>query len=231
MAAVSNTATMSAASEYAGNTNAEKSNNKFMNDMNTFLTMLTTQLKNQDPLSPMDSTEFTNQLVQFAGVEQSIHTNENLESLNGMTKTSMNMSAVGYIGKTIQAEGNRFNLKGGEAKFSYLLSGDADTNGLAIKDADGKLVKTIIGETTKGNHEYVWDGTDNDGNKVDDGVYTFSATPISGDEETKVNVYSTVFGEVDGVATDQSTDTMYLSMGDVVVQMGQILTVREGISE
>ncbi|MCP4395199.1 MAG: flagellar hook assembly protein FlgD [Alphaproteobacteria bacterium] len=227
--AVGATGTMASSADFAGSTSSEQSKNKFSSDMNTFLTMLTTQLKNQDPLSPMDSTEFTNQLVMFSGVEQAIHTNENLESLNYMTLDSMNMAAIGYIGKTIQAEGNVFTLKDSKAKFSYLLSAGAETNGIAIKDADGKLVKTVIGETTKGNHEFVWDGTDNDGNQLEDGTYSFSATPISSDENIKVEVYSTVFGEVTGVASDKATGDMYLSMEDTIVQLGRVLTVRNGI--
>ena len=77
------------------------SKNKLAKDLNSFLTLLTSQLKNQDPLSPMDSSEFTNQLVEFAQVEQQISMNDNLTNLIGLTNQSIVTSAVSYIGKTI----------------------------------------------------------------------------------------------------------------------------------
>jgi flagellar basal-body rod modification protein FlgD len=227
--AVTSTSTMTSASAYAGTSAADKASNKYLSDMNTFLTMLTSQLQNQDPLSPMDSTEFTNQLVMFSQVEQTIQTNSNLEDLNDMTFSSMNMSAVGYIGKTIQAEGSTFSLEDSKAKFAYLLSDDAESVGIAIQNEDGETVKTIIGEIKAGNHEYEWDGTDNDGNVLEDGTYSFSVTPISGEEGVEIDVYSTIFGKVDGVASDTSTGSMYASIGDSVVSISNILTVRDGI--
>lgn len=227
--AVTSTSTMASASSYAGSTASEQASNKYLSDMNTFLTMLTSQLQNQDPLSPMDSTEFTNQLVMFSQVEQTIQTNSNLEDLNTMMMSSMSMSSVNYIGKTIQAEGSTFTLEDSKAKFSYLLSDDAESVGIAILDENGDTVKTIIGEITAGNHEYEWDGTDNDGNVLEDGTYSFSVTPISGEEDVEIEVYTTIFGKVDGIASDASTGTVYASVGDSIVDVNNILTVRDGI--
>ena len=85
-------------------------------DMNTFLTLLTTQLKYQDPLDPMDTAEFTNQLVQYSSVEQAIHTNSNLETLLSLNIANLGAQAVSYMGKVAQVLGDVMPLEGGKAK-------------------------------------------------------------------------------------------------------------------
>src|ERR1700744_3366520 len=92
---------------------------KLSSDLNSFLTLLTSQLQNQDPLSPMDSTQFTNQLVQFSQVEQQININSNLASLISLTQQSIASNAVNYIGKTIEGPSNNAPLTDGELKASY----------------------------------------------------------------------------------------------------------------
>src|ERR1700741_5143854 len=89
---------------------------KLAKDLNSFLLLLTSQLKNQDPLSPMDSTEFTNQLTQFAQVEQQINMNANLASLIGLTQQSIASNTVNYIGKTIEGPSNQAPLENGHLK-------------------------------------------------------------------------------------------------------------------
>ena len=90
-------------------------------DMNTFLTLLTTQLKYQDPLDPMDTAEFTNQLVQYSSVEQAIQTNEKLDSLLSMNIQNLGAQAVSYIGKVAQVLGDVMPLQDGQAKAAYTL--------------------------------------------------------------------------------------------------------------
>ena len=91
-------------------TKAASSKTKLSSDLNSFLTLLTSQLKNQDPLSPMDSTQFTNQLVQFSQVEQQININSNLSSLIGLTQQNIASNVVNYIGKTIEGPSNQAPL-------------------------------------------------------------------------------------------------------------------------
>lgn len=158
-------------------------------NFDTFLTMLTVQLKHQDPLSPMDSTQFTNQLVQFAGVEQQINANSNLEKLISSTNMNTKSQAIGYIGHYVEANSNqvplqggvdtvtdKVNLIGGKATFNYTLEGTAATTQIQIKSADGTLIRTIAGDASKGRHEYTWDGTDSSGTAVANGTYTVTAT-------------------------------------------------------
>jgi len=99
------------------NTGSDNSSRQTLSaDMNTFLTLLTTQLKYQDPLDPMDTAEFTNQLVQYSSVEQAIQTNEKLDSLLSMNVANLGAQAVSYIGKTVQVLGDVMPLEGGKAK-------------------------------------------------------------------------------------------------------------------
>ena len=136
------------------------SRNKLAKDLDSFLTLLTSQLKNQDPLSPMDSTEFTNQLVQFAQVEQSINSNESLTSLISLSQQSIVTNAVNYIGKTVEANTNKVPLQGGQAKMAYNVSADAQSVGIVIRNEAGSIVYSAAGEKTAGMHALDWDGKD-----------------------------------------------------------------------
>ncbi|MBC7908046.1 MAG: hypothetical protein H7Y60_15060 [Rhodospirillaceae bacterium] len=173
-------------------------------NFDTFLTMLTVQLKHQDPLSPMDSTQFTNQLVQFAGVEQQINANSNLEKLISSTNLNTKSQALGYIGHYIEADTNQVplqggadtvtdtvNLIGGKATFKYTLAGTAATTQIQIKDASGTLIRTIAGDPSSGAHEFSWDGLDNTNTKVPDGAYTVTATSTTGSGAAVATTIST----------------------------------------
>ena len=103
-------------------------------DMNTFLTLLTTQLKYQDPMDPMDTAEFTNQLVQYSSVEQAIQTNSKLDNLLTLTISNLGAQAVSYIGKTAQVLGDVMPLEGGKAKATYTLSKDALSTTISVKE-------------------------------------------------------------------------------------------------
>lgn len=157
-------------------------------NFDTFLTMLTTQLQHQDPLSPMDSTQFTNQLVQFAGVEQQINANSNLEKLISATSLNTRSQSVNYIGRVIEADTDMVPLQGAKdtatdtiqlsdhkATFKYELPANAATTQLKITDADGNLVRTMIGNVGQGVHEITWDGTNSSGITVADGAYKIQA--------------------------------------------------------
>lgn len=193
-------------------------------DFNTFLTMLTTQLKNQDPLSPMDSTDFTNQLVQFAGVEQQINTNTTLKELMAMQKLNQSTTAIGYLGKDVEALSNLLPLQNGQSRFSATLQTDSAAANIVIRDSTGAIVKTIAANGNAGRQEFTWDGKDSDGNQLDDGVFTIEIVAKDADGKT-VEGYTTVYGRVSDVATD-SSGTL-LGIGKMAVSLDQILTVSE----
>lgn len=197
--------------------------NKLAKDLDTFLLLLTTQLKNQDPLSPMDTTEFTNQIVQFAQVEQQIAQNEKLAQMVNLNVANLAATAVQYIGHVAEAESNKLPLQDGQAKFAYGLATEARSVGIMIQDEFGKTVYTkVMGNTAAGVHAFDWDGKDDNGIQLEDGTYTISVTALNNDGES-VETWTTVFGQVDGVTSVNGT--VVLTMGKVGVPMDKILSV------
>lgn len=194
-------------------------------DMNTFLTLLTTQLKYQDPMDPMDTAEFTNQLVQYSSVEQAIQTNEKLDTLLSMSMSNLGAQAVSYIGKTAQVLGDVMPLQDGQAKAAYTLDKDVLTAVITVKDMSGKIVYSESVETSAGTHEFNWDGKDSNGIQLEDGAYQISVSTTVASGETDANVVTTIFGKVTGVASD--SNGVYIGLGDAVTaNLSDILTVR-----
>ena len=145
-------------------------------NFSTFLTLLTTQLKNQDPTSPMDSNEFTQQLVQYSQVEHQIDTNSNLKTLISQGTSQAGTFAANYLGKQVSVTNGNASLTSGQATWTYNLGTTAGTTTLTVSDANGKNVYTQAGETTAGNHVLTWNGKDNNGNQLADGTYKLTAT-------------------------------------------------------
>ncbi len=193
-------------------------------NFDTFLNMLTTQLKNQDPLSPMDSTQFTNQLVQFANVEQGINMNANMEKLIGVNKTNLTAQAISYIGHVVEVPGGDLPLQDGKGDFSYYLGGEARTAMVVIKSADGTIINSIPGATSAGRHEMSWDGKDANGKQLEDGHYIIEVVANDAEGNTVKNGVN-CYGRVTDVASDPSGTLV--AMGKVVTTVDDILTVRE----
>src|SRR4029453_17851676 len=126
---------------------ATRSESQLAANFDTFLVLLTAQLKNQDPLEPMDSNEFTHQLVQFSSVEQQINSNKNLESLIALTKARGAADAVSYLGKTLTLTDGMAALMGGEANWAYSLENDAANATLVIRNMHGDVVYAAPAET------------------------------------------------------------------------------------
>jgi flagellar basal-body rod modification protein FlgD len=204
------------------------SKNKLAKDLNSFLTLLTSQLKNQDPLSPMDSSEFTNQLVEFAQVEQQIGMNDNLTSLIGLTNQSIVSSAVNYIGTTIEGESNQAPLQGGKLKAAYGLTTDAAQVTMVVRNEAGDIIysrpMTAAGDKTQGVHAFEWNGKDANGNQLQDGSYTLSVTAVGADEKPVEN-YVTAFGRVTGVTTINGATVLLI--GKVGIPVDSVLSVSE----
>lgn len=162
-----------------------------------FLQLLTTQLKNQDPTSPMDPSEFTQQLVQFSQVEQQININKNLETMMAMLKSQQASSNLSYIGKVVDFESPDVELsEGGSAFWTYNLPAGTEIVEFKILDADGKVVRSgsmpaeDITVGANGRTEVAWDGTDAEGEACDPGSYTLEvvAKDSSGKTIDGVNV-------------------------------------------
>jgi flagellar basal-body rod modification protein FlgD len=187
-----------------------------------FLNLLTTQLKHQDPLSPMDTNEFTNQIVQFANVEQSITTNTNLEQLISLQQANRTASAIEYLGKRIEANGETTPLVDGYAEWNYALAEPAKSVKLTITDSSGNTVYSRSGATELGAHQLVWDGIDDDGNPAPGGNYTL--TVAARNEEGKaMKPTTTVVGHVTGIET-QGEDLM-LFVGRSGIPLSQVIAI------
>lgn len=207
-----------------GNTASDKSKEKLQDDLNQFLNLLVTQLQNQDPLEPMDATQFTNQLVQFASVEQQIYQNANLEKLLGAYEQTQVSSLTGYLGTTVESNGDTLELANSTAKFSYTLYDQAAANAIIITDIDGKMVFTGNGERTEGRHEFIWDGTDGQGNVQPDGIYTATVAPL--DKAGELAPYSqTVYGLVTSAGADQGKVTLFIN--SIAVPLEDVVAVAE----
>lgn len=204
--------------------NSETSRKSLAGDLSQFLNLLTTQLKYQDPLSPMDSTQFTQQLAQFASVEQGIQQNKNLESLIGLTKATQISTGVSYIGRTIEADTNVGALVNGRSEFLYNVSKTAQQTAITVRDAKGQVVVSKQGETSVGSHNFVWDGKDANGNKMPDGPYTVTVSAIDANK-APIPVATHMLGRVEGVVT--SDGTVNVLVGGVAIPLDKILSVKE----
>ena len=135
-----------------------------------FLKLLTTQLKNQDPLSPLDNNQFTQQLTQMTGVQQQLLTNQLLTQLIGQGQADMGGGAVNLIGKLVTVDNNQAVVEAGKAQWTYELPTIASETKLSILDAAGRTVWSgVAASNAKGSHTLDWDGKDLSGRQVTDG--------------------------------------------------------------
>lgn len=195
---------------------------KLAEDFDTFLGILVTQLNNQDPLEPMKSQEFTNQLVQFSTVEQAIATNTKLDQMLQAQAGNRASQAVNYIGKEIAIDGNQAQLQDGETNFAYTLEGQAQTVAVEISNAEGQVVRTLQGDTGAGRHDVSWDGTTQSGKQLPDGVYNVQIYAVDGDDKT-VKATTETRGEVTGFEVrDQQ---IHFQVGGVEVPFDKVTAV------
>ncbi len=190
-------------------------------DFTQFLTLLTTQLQNQDPLSPMDSNEFTSQLVQFSQVEQSINTNTKLDDLVNLQLGNATTSALGYVGLDVQYVSAELSLEEGESTtIRYSLDGAASVSKINIFDEEGGLVFSADAEKGVGAHEFEWNGQDLVNNQLPAGTYVvrIDSTDI---DENPVNTTTVVQSRVKGI--EQQNGIVYALVGDRAVPISSIL--------
>lgn len=184
----------------ATQTQAGGDRGRLSDNYDTFLVLLTAQLQNQDPLAPMDSTQFTQQLVQFSQVEQQIRTNEQLEGLVGQYQAASAGAALSYIGKSAIVEGNETIFAGGEdatANWAYRLDDPADSVKIKIKNSSGATVFEANGVRAEGEHLFAWDGTMTNGQTAPAGAYRMvvEATDTDGEEmEPTITVREMIMG-------------------------------------
>ena len=197
---------------------------KLQDELNRFLNLLVTQLRNQNPLDPLDTNEFTSQLVQFASVEQQIQQNANLEKLLNLQETSQVAAMVNFIGTTVEVTGDKVPLENGQAEFTYALGVNATDVTLTIMNSSGLIVFVGEGETGTGKHSFVWDGKSVGGVEQPDGVYTVIVGALDR-AGNLLEVEQTILGRVTGAGVDDGAISLFLS--DVTVSMDDVLSVKE----
>jgi flagellar basal-body rod modification protein FlgD len=185
-------------------------------NFDTFLTLLTTQLKNQDPLSPMDSNQFTQQMVQMTGVEQQLLTNDLLKQLVSNNANGVS-TAVSLIGKDVRAVSDDAAIEGKQAKWIYKLDGEAAKTKIEILDSNGKVVHAENATDNKaGEHAFTWNGKDVTGKQLDDGgIYTLRVTPVDSDGKA-ITSTTYVQGVVTGVQQADGATYVTINGGKVV---------------
>lgn len=193
----------------------------------TFLALLTTQLKNQDPLSPLDSNQFTQQIVQMTGVEQQLLTNDLLKSLVANTTNGVS-TAVSLIGKEVRAASVDAKLQNGKAEWIYTLPRDANDVKLEVLDSKGRVVKVLepANEAGRkaGDHTVTWDGKDSNGAKAAEGLYALRVTAKDSNYATVPSTVS-IQGVVTGV--EQSNGETLITVNGAPVLWNHITTIKQ----
>jgi len=220
MTTVAPVTTNPAASAAAATTATDQT--QLAGNFDTFLKLLTTQLQNQDPLSPMDSNQFTQQLVEFSQVEQQINTNTNLTTLINQGTSQSGAFAVNYLGKTVTVTNGNASLTNGAANWNYNLGTQAAQTTLTVTDANGNAVYSGPGLTAAGNNTFAWDGRSTNGTQVPDGVYTLQVAATAADGST---VTSSVSSKVVVSEVDMTSGTPKLIVGSMSLAVSDIAGV------
>lgn len=190
----------------------------------TFLKMFMAQMKYQDPLSPMESSEFTAQLAQFSSLEQLFTVNRNLESIKAFQGQADRFDALLFIGKEVTAEGDSLSLETGEsATGAFQMAGSGECT-VMVLDANGNLIRQIpLGYRESGAHRFEWDGLDAAGNQRAPGVYRFKVLAL-GDQGQPLSVETMIVGQVDKVALEGTSPVLYV--GGIPVALSQVKDIR-----
>ncbi len=199
-------------------------------DFDTFLQLLTTQLQNQDPLDPMDTDSFTQELVEFASVEQQVNMNTNMQTLISMQQTTEATSALQLVGSTVTMSGSSAalsNATSSPATWSLTTSTPATAN-VTITSSAGTTAYTGTTALNAGTQSYTWSGVGNNGQTWPDGTYTISIS-ATGANGQAVTVSTQTQGTVSGV--NLSTNPPTLTVNGQSVQVSQVTSItNSGVS-
>lgn len=194
-------------------------------DFDSFLQLLTTQLTSQDPLEPLDANQFTQQLVQFSGIEQAVKTNTTLDTLLSVMQADQFTRATDLVGAQAEALGDLVHLdeSGGEASIAYTLARDGAAAAIQIQSDSGQVIRDLGGPSTAGLNQMIWDGRDNTGLPVAAGDYRVVVTAVDAGG-SPIEASSRISGLVDGV--ELLGEQMMVSIGGVLVPRDLVVAIR-----
>jgi flagellar basal-body rod modification protein FlgD len=197
-------------------------NNQIAGNFTTFLTLLTTQLQNQNPLDPLDTNQFTQQLVSFAGVEQQINMNTQLKTLVALQQTAQATQALNFVGATVAVNGSNAQMVNSQAQWTYAPT-SAATATFTITNSTGQTVFSQTGLVQPGAQPFVWNGVGSSGQQFPDGNYTLNVTATDPTTGKSVAVPTQINGVVSSVDLTQNPPMLTVAGQNFTVN--QILRV------
>jgi len=204
----------------------ESSQTNSENDLgkDTFLKLLVAQMENQDPLNPMEGTEFTAQLAQYSSLEQLYNVNDNLLSIQGGQTALFENDMLDFMGKEIFVDGDELNLEqGASASGGFSIDGSADCT-VTIFDSEGQVVNSIsLGQLESGTHTFDWDGLDQDDNDMESGAYRFEISAV-GDGGAALAAETYALGKVDRISFSEKVPMLYANGSPVMIS--EIVDIR-----
>ena len=215
----SSTSGTAAAASSTGTTAGVNALSSLADNFQSFLSLLTTQLQNQDPTSPMDTSQFTTELVQMTGVQQGVSTNSNLTQLIALTQGSQVLQSSTLVGKTANVTSPSIALQNGSGELQFSTPA-AEPIGIAITNASGATIRTATLASAAGANTWKWDGTDDAGNSVPDGSYAASVVTPGANGAKAVAVPFSVQGTVTGLVKNGASTS--LQLGATSVDIGAL---------
>ena len=189
---------------------------------NQFMTLLTTQMKNQDPLNPMDNAQVTSQLAQLSTVTGINQLNASVNSLNSNFQASQNLQSANMIGHGVLAPGNTLNLASGKAVYGVTMPQNVSNASVAVTDASGAVVRTIaLGAVAQGTNSMSWDGKTDSGATAPDGNYTFNVSATNNGvtvapTNLEFGMVASVSSSAQGVKLNLASNMGAINVSDVV---------------
>lgn len=207
----------------SGTGNSYADGNSIAENFDAFLQLLTTQLKHQNPLEPLDTNQFMQELVQFSSVEQQLKTNDYMEKLVTSLDNQATSTVVGYLDKTVTANNSTTQLSNGSAVWSFDVAGATETIRISVRDENGTVVhQEQLAGGDPGTYTYTWDGRMNTGHTATGGTYRITVDARNGDDQS-VGVSTEITGKVTEV--DLSGSEPILSIGDNKVKLSNVETI------
>ena len=190
-----------------------------------FLTLFIEQLKHQDPLNPMDSSQFTAQLAQYSSLEQLFNINDHLEVLQSSQEENARLKAIDFMGKEVVVEGDLLSLKQDTTAMGRFNMDEVAECAVRIVDSNGYLVQKLdLGILNPGEHTFKWDGRDEAGSMMAPGIYAFDITATN-ERGQAISVDTQITGEVSRVNLEGDSPLLYI--GTLPVALSQVIDVRD----